>query len=100
MPPKLIHKMDSRFDQHWVYWVGPLLGAITGAFAYEYIFNPRRKVPFNFGSNYNATTGLATTATGLNLNGVGMVQPVHSTIIGTGGIPGMRHEQVAEDVLI
>jgi len=83
-----VSKNANRFDQHWVYWVGPLLGAITGAFAYEYIFNPRRKVPFNFGSNYNATTGVPTTAT--TINGVGMVQPVHNTIIGTGGMP-MRH---------
>ena len=95
-----VSKNAGRFDQHWVFWVGPLLGAITGAFAYEYIFNPRRKAPFNFGSNYNATAGAVTTATtingvgvGMNMNmGMGMVQPTHNTIIGTGGIPqGMRH---------
>ena len=84
-----VSKNAGRFDQHWVFWVGPLLGAITGAFAYEYIFNPRRKAPFNFGSNYNATTGAAI-PTATAINGVGMIQPTHNTIIGTGGMP-MRH---------
>ena len=34
---------DYRWKQHWVFWVGPLLGAIAGAFAFEYIFNPFRR---------------------------------------------------------
>lgn len=44
-----VSRSPDRFDQHWVFWVGPLLGAITGAFAFEYIFNPRRKA-FTFSS--------------------------------------------------
>ena len=29
---------NSSFHQHWVFWVGPLLGGVTGGFAFEYIF--------------------------------------------------------------
>ena len=29
---------SDTFNQHWVFWVGPLLGGVTGGFAFEYIF--------------------------------------------------------------
>ena len=38
-----VSKQDYRWNMHWVFWVGPLLGAITGAFAFEYVFNPFRR---------------------------------------------------------
>lgn len=31
--------VSNKFDNHWVYWVGPILGGICGAFCFEYIFN-------------------------------------------------------------
>ena len=43
-----------RFKQHWVFWVGPILGGITGAIAYEFVFNPRRRT---FASYTNAYAG-------------------------------------------
>ena len=40
--------VEHRFKQHWIFWVGPFLGAATGAFAFEYIFNPfRRRAGFS-----------------------------------------------------
>ena len=38
-----VSKSPHRFQQHWIYWVGPILGAVTGAFTHEYIFHSRRK---------------------------------------------------------
>lgn len=38
-----VNKGPNRFVQHWIFWVGPILGAITAAFAFEYIFSPRRR---------------------------------------------------------
>ena len=38
-----VSTLDYRFKQHWIFWVGPFLGAIAGAFAFEYIFNPFRR---------------------------------------------------------
>uniref|UniRef100_A0A6G1SP95 Neurogenic protein big brain n=1 Tax=Aceria tosichella TaxID=561515 RepID=A0A6G1SP95_9ACAR len=32
----------NRWDNHWIYWVGPILGAITAGFLFELIFNPTR----------------------------------------------------------
>ncbi|XP_068212947.1 neurogenic protein big brain-like isoform X1 [Palaemon carinicauda] len=34
--------VKNKWDAHWVYWVGPLLGGITAGLIYEYIFNPHR----------------------------------------------------------
>lgn len=31
--------VSNKFENHWVYWVGPILGGICGAFCFEYIFN-------------------------------------------------------------
>ncbi|XP_053382421.1 aquaporin AQPAe.a-like [Mercenaria mercenaria] len=32
-----------HFDDHWVYWVGPIVGGILAAILYKYVFNPYRK---------------------------------------------------------
>ena len=37
-----------------MFWVGPILGGITGAIAYEFVFNPRRRT---FASYTNAYAG-------------------------------------------
>ncbi|XP_054623554.1 aquaporin-4-like [Dunckerocampus dactyliophorus] len=31
-----------NFDNHWVYWVGPILGAVIAALLYRYVFFPER----------------------------------------------------------
>ena len=31
------------FDGFWVYWVGPIAGALLGGFTYEYILTPRKR---------------------------------------------------------
>ncbi|KAF2883011.1 hypothetical protein ILUMI_23149 [Ignelater luminosus] len=33
----------SRWDYHWVYWIGPLTGGVVSGLVYEYILNPRRR---------------------------------------------------------
>ncbi|KAL3289457.1 hypothetical protein HHI36_022881 [Cryptolaemus montrouzieri] len=33
----------NRFDSHWVYWLGPVLGGIAAGITYEYIFNSARQ---------------------------------------------------------
>ena len=38
-----VSRDENRFEKHWVFWVGPLLGAMVAALGYEYIFNPRRR---------------------------------------------------------
>lgn len=30
----------NHFDDHWVYWVGPILGGITGALLYMHAIGP------------------------------------------------------------
>ncbi|XP_069816038.1 aquaporin-4-like [Dendropsophus ebraccatus] len=30
----------NRWDNHWIYWVGPMMGAILASFIYEYLFCP------------------------------------------------------------
>ncbi|XP_054267678.1 neurogenic protein big brain-like [Macrosteles quadrilineatus] len=32
----------NKWDYHWVFWFGPILGGIAAGLIYEYIFNPRR----------------------------------------------------------
>lgn len=32
----------SRWDNHWVYWLGPIIGGAASGLIYEYILNPRR----------------------------------------------------------
>lgn len=60
----------NRFQQHWVFWLGPILGAMTGAFSYEFIFTPRVAARANYSlmSVSNSSTTAATTGT-TNLSG-------------------------------
>lgn len=37
----------SRWDNHWVYWVGPLVGGVFSGIIYQYFFNPRRAFKIN-----------------------------------------------------
>ena len=34
----------SKFSQHWVFWVGPILGGSCAALCHEYIFNEQKDV--------------------------------------------------------
>ncbi|KDR15027.1 Neurogenic protein big brain, partial [Zootermopsis nevadensis] len=34
----------NKWDSHWVYWFGPMLGGMVSGLIYEFIFNPRRHV--------------------------------------------------------
>ncbi|XP_067621987.1 neurogenic protein big brain isoform X2 [Eurosta solidaginis] len=34
----------NKWDNHWVYWFGPLVGGIASALLYEYVFSSRRNV--------------------------------------------------------
>jgi glycerol uptake facilitator-like aquaporin len=31
------------FDGFWVYWIGPIVGALLGGFAYQYLLIPRKR---------------------------------------------------------
>ncbi|XP_057713503.1 aquaporin-4 [Corythoichthys intestinalis] len=35
--------VTGNFDQHWVYWVGPVLGAVVAGLLYEFLFCPDGK---------------------------------------------------------
>lgn len=32
----------NKWENHWVYWVGPMLGGVISGLLYEYVFNPLR----------------------------------------------------------
>ena len=32
----------NKWDNHWVYWFGPLVGGALSGLVYEYVFNPKR----------------------------------------------------------
>ncbi|XP_069704193.1 neurogenic protein big brain-like isoform X2 [Periplaneta americana] len=34
----------NKWDNHWVYWFGPMLGGMVSGLIYEFIFNPRRHI--------------------------------------------------------
>ncbi|XP_076474310.1 MIP channel family protein big brain isoform X2 [Bombus vancouverensis nearcticus] len=34
--------VTNRWDNHWVYWVGPLSGSAVAALLHEYVLNPKR----------------------------------------------------------
>lgn len=34
----------NRWDNHAIYWFGPLLGGMLAGVIYEFIFNPRRQI--------------------------------------------------------
>ncbi|CAG9855020.1 unnamed protein product [Phyllotreta striolata] len=33
----------NKWENHWVYWLGPMSGGAAAALVYEYVFNPRRQ---------------------------------------------------------
>lgn len=35
----------NEWEDHWVYWVGPIFGACVAALLYKYFFNPYRNMP-------------------------------------------------------
>lgn len=37
----------NRWDNHWVYWIGPMVGGFISGIVYKYVFNPRRAFKFN-----------------------------------------------------
>lgn len=37
----------SRWDNHWVYWLGPFVGGFLSGIIYQYFFNPRRAFKIN-----------------------------------------------------
>ncbi|XP_060657953.1 aquaporin-like isoform X1 [Drosophila nasuta] len=36
---------NNAWDNHWIYWVGPLVGAVFAAFLYKYVFRPTGAKP-------------------------------------------------------
>lgn len=34
----------NRWDNHWVYWLGPMVGGAMSGIIYQYVFNPRRSL--------------------------------------------------------
>lgn len=32
----------NKWENHWVYWFGPMVGGVFSGLIYEFIFNPRR----------------------------------------------------------
>lgn len=37
----------NRWDNHWVYWLGPMVGGALAAIIYRYVFNPQRALKLN-----------------------------------------------------
>ncbi|XP_071441532.1 neurogenic protein big brain [Hetaerina americana] len=35
--------VTNKWENHWVYWFGPLLGGVVSGLIYEFIFNPKRQ---------------------------------------------------------
>ncbi|XP_060576032.1 aquaporin AQPAe.a-like [Ruditapes philippinarum] len=33
---------DNAFDNHWIYWVGPIIGGVAAAIVYKFLFSPYR----------------------------------------------------------
>lgn len=37
----------NRWDNHWVYWLGPMIGGAMAGLIYQYVFSPRRVFKLN-----------------------------------------------------
>lgn len=37
----------NKWDNHWVYWMGPMVGGAISALIYKYVFSPRRAFKLN-----------------------------------------------------
>ncbi|XP_046383823.1 neurogenic protein big brain [Ischnura elegans] len=35
--------VTNKWENHWVYWFGPILGGVVSGLIYEFIFNPKRQ---------------------------------------------------------
>lgn len=66
----------NRWDNHWVYWVGPLVGGAIAGLIYKYVFNPRRAFKFNKNmENDSACISDDDTNSDLDLDKLNMPQP-------------------------
>lgn len=48
----------NKWDNHWVYWLGPLSGGIISGLIYEYIFNPKRHLKSKKRNTDNDTSSI------------------------------------------
>ncbi|BFF93937.1 neurogenic protein big brain [Drosophila madeirensis] len=48
----------NKWDNHWVYWFGPLVGGMASGLVYEYIFNSRRSQRHTKGSIDNDSSSI------------------------------------------
>ncbi|KAH8373902.1 hypothetical protein KR009_006029 [Drosophila setifemur] len=48
----------NKWDTHWVYWFGPLVGGMASGLVYEYIFNSRRNLRHAKGSIDNDSSSI------------------------------------------
>jgi Major intrinsic protein len=46
----------NKWDNHWVYWIGPLCGGIISGIIYEFIFNPKRQQKRNKDSDNESSS--------------------------------------------
>jgi MIP family channel proteins len=55
--PEVAEGLPGRFDDHWIYWLGPLLGAAAAAMSYYllYLMPARREVPSSTGQATQTT---------------------------------------------
>ncbi|XP_053571137.1 aquaporin-4-like [Bombina bombina] len=43
----------NRWENHWIYWIGPIMGGILASFIYEYLFCPNPEANLNLQANYS-----------------------------------------------
>lgn len=48
----------NKWDNHWVYWLGPITGGIISGLIYEYIFNPKRHIKSKKRNTENDTSSI------------------------------------------
>ncbi|KAM8967606.1 aquaporin-4-like [Pelodytes ibericus] len=42
----------NKWGNHWIYWIGPMMGGILAAFVYEYLFCPDPEVKLKLQANF------------------------------------------------
>ena len=45
----------NKWDGHWVYWIGPLVGGILSGLTYEFVFNSKRSLKRNTSQDANSS---------------------------------------------
>lgn len=66
----------NRWDNHWVYWLGPMVGGFIAGLIYKYVFNPRRAFRLNKDlENDSACISDDDTNSDLDLDKLNMPQP-------------------------